>query len=121
MNGNNIIVYKDGTAIAGAKSAEISTSAGTIEVASATSGEWREFIAGRKEWSLSCGHLVTTAGDVRNLLTVGSSYTIKVKERSANDNTGVTGTAILASYKITATRGNLAQGSFQFKGSGALQ
>ena len=31
MNGNNIIVYQNGTAIAGAKSAEISTSAGTIE------------------------------------------------------------------------------------------
>ena len=68
MNGNNIIVYKNGTAIAGAKSAEISTSAGVIEVASATSGEWREFIAGRKEWSLSCGYLITANSGVRDLL-----------------------------------------------------
>lgn len=120
MNGNNIIVYQNGTAIAGAKSAEISTSAGTIEVASATSGQWREFIAGRKEWSLSCGYLITANSGVRDLLTVGSSYTIKVKARDAADNTGVTGTAILTQCKITATRGNLVQGSFQFQGTGAL-
>jgi hypothetical protein len=36
MNGNNIIVFKNGTAILGAKSAEISTSVGTIEVHTVT-------------------------------------------------------------------------------------
>ena len=120
MNGNDIIVYKGGTAIAGAKSAEISTSVGTIEVASATSGEWRERIAGRKEWTLSCGYLVAANENVRNLLTVGSSYTIMVKGRGADDSTGVTGTAILTKCVITANRSNLVQGSFQFQGSGAL-
>ena len=121
MNGNNIIVYQNGTAIAGAKSAEISTSAGVIEVASATSGEWREFITGRKEWSLSCGYIITANSGVRDLLTVGTSVTIKVKGRGAADSTGVTGTATITKCVITATRGNLVQGSFQFQGSGEFQ
>ena len=120
MNGNNIIVYKDGTAIAGAKSAEISTSVGTIEVASATSGQWREFITGRKEWSLSCGYLITANSGVRDLLTVGTTCTIKVKGRGAADSTGVSGSAIITKCNITASRGNLVQGSFQFQGSGQL-
>jgi len=120
MNGNNILIYKDGTAIAGMKSCEISTSVDTIEVASAMTGTWRARITGRKEWSLSCGYLITANSGVRDLLSVGTSYTIKVKARDAADNTGVSGTAILTQCKITATRGNLVQGSFQFQGTGAL-
>lgn len=121
MNGNDIIFYKNGTAIAGAKSGEISTSAGTIEVASATSGQWREFITGRKEWSLSCGYLITANEDVRNLLVVGTTCAIKVKGRGAADSTGVSGSAIITKCAITATRGNLVQGSFQFQGAGELE
>lgn len=120
MNGNNIIVFWNGNAIAAAKSADIITSDGTIEVASATSSEWREFIAGRKEWSLSCGYLVTANNKVRDLLLVGTSFAIKVKGRGAADSTGVSGTAILIKCHITATRGNLVQGSFQFQGTGEL-
>lgn len=120
MNGNNIIVLCDGTAIAAAKSAEINSGADVIEVASATSGVWREFIAGRKEWSLSCGYLITANSGVRDLLSVGTTVTIKVKGRGAADSTGVSGSAIITKCAITATRGNLVQGSFQFQGSGQL-
>lgn len=118
MNGNNIIVLCDGTAIAAAKSAEINSGADVIEVASATSGVWREFIAGRKEWSVSVGYLVLADTGLADLLKVGTTYTIKVSGRGA---TGyLTGSAVMTTCKITANRGNLVTGSFAFKGSGAL-
>ena len=92
--GNNIIVYMNGQAIAGTKSDEIQVESDTIEIASATDQDWVHQIAGRKSWSLNVGWLVL-----------------------AN---GVTGAAILKTVKITATRGNLAQGSFAFTGNGPL-
>ena len=118
--GNNIIVYMNGQAIAGTKSDEIQVDSETIEIASATDQAWTHYLAGRKSWSLNVGWLVLANLDVRKALLVGSSVTIKIKGRGESDSNGVTGAAILKTVKITATRGNLAQGSFAFVGNGPL-
>ena len=118
--GNNIIVFMNGTAIAGTKSDEIQVDCETIEIASATDQAWTHSISGRKSWSLTVGWLVLANQDVRKLLLAGSTVTIKIKGRGESDSNGVTGAAILKTVKITATRGNLAQGSFAFVGNGPL-
>jgi predicted secreted protein len=118
--GNNIIVFMNGTAIAGTKSDEIQVESDTIEVASETDQDWVHRIAGRKSWSLNVGWLVLANQDVRKVLLTGSVVTIKIKGRGASDASGVTGSAILNTVKITAIRGNLAQGSFAFVGNGPL-
>ena len=118
--GNNIIVFMNGQAIAGTKSDEIQVDCETIEIASATDQEWVHLISGRKSWSLTVGWLVLANQDVRKALLVGSTVTIKIKGRGESDSNGVTGAAILKTVKITATRGNLAQGSFAFVGNGPL-
>lgn len=117
MNGNNIIVLWDGTPIGAAKSGEINSGVDTIEVASSTTGQWRTFIAGRKDWSVSVGYLVLADTGLADLLKVGTTYTIKVSGRGTGY---VTGSAVLTTCKITANRGNLVTGSFAFRGSGAL-
>jgi predicted secreted protein len=121
VNGNNIIVYSNGAAIAGTRSNEIETQCETIEV-TAESGQWRKYIAGRKEWRVSVGFLVSSQASVLSqLLNIGTAYTLKVFERGYESSRYVTGTAILRTCKITATRGNLCQGSFEFVGISALQ
>ena len=118
--GNNIIVYMNGQAIAGTKSDEIQVDCDTIEIASATDQAWTHSISGRKSWSLTVGWLVLANQDVRKALLVGSTVTIKIKGRGESDANGLSGSAILRTCKITATRGNLAQGSFAFVGNGPL-
>ena len=122
--GNYIIIsaYKNNswTPLGAVKSNDISTDADTNEVASSTSGVWKEYIAGRKDWSVNVSYLVLADADMLELLNVGTTYSLKIGGRSATDANTLTGTAILTTCKITATQGNLAQGSFQFKGSGAL-
>ena len=120
INGNNIIVLSGGTAIAGTKSDELQVDCETIEIASATDQGWTHYLAGRKSWSLTVGWLLLAESDVRNALTVGSTVTIKFKGRNATDANGLSGSAIIRTAKITAVRGNLAQGSFQFVGTGPL-
>ena len=118
--GNNIIVFMNGQAIAGTKSDEIQVESETIEVASETDQDWVHRIAGRKSWSLNVGWLLLANQDVRKVLLADSVVTIKIKGRGESDSSGVTGSAILKMVKITATRGNLAQGSFAFVGNGPL-
>ena len=118
--GNNIIVYMGGTAIAGTKSDELKVDCETIKIASATNQDWEHIIAGRKSWSLNVSWLVLANTDVRKALLVGSTVTIKFKGRNATDANGLSGSAIIKTCKITAIRGNLAQGSFTFAGNGPL-
>ena len=118
--GNNIIVLMNGQAIAGTKSDELSVDSETIEIASATDQGWTHYISGRKSWSLTVGWLVLANTDVRKALLVGSSVTIKIKGRGDTDANGLQGSAIIKTCKITAIRGNLAQGSFAFVGNGPL-
>ena len=118
--GNNIIVYMNGQAIAGTKSDEIQVDNETIEIASATDQDWTHYISGRKSWSLNVGWLVLANQDVRKVLLAGSVVTIKIKGRGESDSSGLQGAAILKTVKITAVRGNLANGSFAFVGNGPL-
>lgn len=118
--GNNIIVYMNGQAIAGTKSDEIQVDSDTIEIASETDQDWVHVLAGRKSWSLNVGWLVLANLDVRKVLLAGSVVTIKIKGRGDTDANGLQGSAIIRTCKITATRGNLAQGSFAFVGNGPL-
>lgn len=130
INGNNIFISLDSNAtttpFAATKSNEINTECETIEISSPTIGDWRQYIAGRKEWSFTVGWLVVACGtNIKNsleaLLEVGKSYTITICDRVGSTATArLTGTTICTQARITAARGNIAQGSFSFRGNGAL-
>lgn len=123
MTGKDLIVIlsQNGTALASTaiRSQEIQASAETIEKASATQQDWKEYVAGRKAWSLSVSYLVLTASKVADLLMVGQTFDVTVKD--VDNTSSVSGVAILSSVKHTASIGNLANGSFTFVGSGPLQ
>lgn len=123
MTGKDIIVVlsQDGTALASTaiRSQSIQTQAEVIEKASATQQDWRERIAGRKEWSMTVKYLVLAAGKISDLLLVGNIFDVTMKD--ADNTTSVTGQAILSSVSQEAAVGNIAYGSFTFVGSGPLQ
>lgn len=101
------------------KSQDIKTHCDALEKASSTQQTWREFAAGRKDWSLTVTYLVLTSAKIKDLLMVGQTFGITVQQ--LNDNTNkVTGTALLTDVQQTSTVGNIATGSFTFQGSGPL-
>lgn len=124
INGNNILIGTMSgstfTALAAVKSHEANSSAETIEKASSTQQDWKEFIAGRKEWSISVNYLILqdTNTNVEDLLKVGVTYAIRIKGRTGSYK--VSGNAICTQCKQDYARGTLAVGSFAFKGTGAL-
>ena len=119
-NGNDILVYMNGVAIASARSAEVRVDGELLEVASPTQGDWREFLAGRKEWDVQVGYLVLANADLAKLIQVNQKVQLIINGRTASATSGLIGSAFIKTAKQTYTRGSLIQGSFAFKGTGPL-
>lgn len=120
IHGRNLIIRVGGTAIAGAKSCEINVDGEQIETASASTGTWRTFLAGRKEWSVSCGFLIPASGTPLKSEAAMVNTTVTLTVQSGLSGDTLTGSAIVKAWKASGTIGNLSQGSFQFRGNGAL-
>ena len=111
--------YNGSAIVAAARTCEVSIQADIIETATPTSGTFRTFIAGRKDWSVSVGYLVTSGDMTSDLLSVGSSVHLRIIDMDAGE--WLHGNAIVQQCHVTSNIGSLAQGSFVFKGSGPLE
>ena len=126
MNGNNIIIYiysgSAWVAVASTKSDELQAECDLIEKASETQQDWKEYEPGRKSWGLNVNWLVTAVSDIEKVLTIGTRVKIHVGARGGYSDGagGLTGFAYVKNCKVNMTRGNLANGSFQFTGNGEL-
>ena len=120
IHGRNLIIKVNGTAIAGARSCEISIKGDNLEIASPSQGSWREFMAGRKTWAISCGHLMPASGTPLKSRAQMVNTTVTITVTSGISGDTLTGTAIVNEWRASGNVGNLAQGAFQFQGSGAL-
>ena len=116
--GNNILVYLNGTAIAGTRSNKIQTECEMLEVTNPGSAEWKLFHAGRKQWAVNVGFLVLASTDARKSLNIGTTYTLQFRDRQGT--VLLQGQAIMKQCDIELVRGNLATGIISFQGSGEL-
>ena len=80
INGNDILVLMNGTAVAHARTSEIQVDGEVIEISSPSQGQWREFLAGRKEWALTLGYLVFANTNMQRLIKVGSTVILKLRK-----------------------------------------
>lgn len=113
-----IATQNNGVLVAGAKSCEINVECDELEISSPDTGQWRDFIAGRKSWMITMNYLVQVGSVATDVLKVGTTVNIKVLDGSTGAQ--LEGTAIVRTYRSTGTLGNLTQGSFVFRGKGAL-
>ena len=122
LHGRDLILSINGVAVAGAKSCEVSVSSGSTEVSSPTDGQWRHYIADRKEWSVTCGVLFVDDSQTHPLTDpkamVGTEVTLRTAMRDGSDY--LQGSAIVTAWRVTGTVGNLMQGTFSFRGNGSL-
>ena len=123
--GNNIIVQiqsgQNWVAVGAARTDEIQVDGEQIEIASKTSGKWRQFLAGRNTWSVQTSYLVTAASDIRELLKVNTTVRLRIGGSTMATGDYLTGYAIIKTQKLTAPIGGLANGTIVFLGNGALE
>jgi len=117
LKGNDLIIKLDGTAIAAARSCSLDVRTATIPVSSPQSGNWQHYRAGISSWVVRVNCLVT--GVQGMILRRRQTYTLRMEVRELSSDF-VQGTALCTAVNTTGVRGNMAQGSFEFVGSGAL-
>ena len=116
--GNNLIVSLGGTAIAMAKSCTFLHNCDVHETSSPGSSAYKTFLPERKDWKVTIGYLVG-ASIKDGLMQVGTTVNLSFGIRGSVTER-VSGTAICTKCQIQGTVGNLANGSFEFVGSGEL-
>lgn len=119
LQGNNLIIYVDGVAVAAAKSCTVTMEVGSIDTAG--SGRTKASMPTVKEWSVKTSVLVTS---LNGHFALSGKVRLSVGVRDGNGELTtdrMTGEAIVTSANVSAAVGNLVQGSFSFKGSGALE
>lgn len=95
---------------------DVENEADTIEIASATQGQWREHIGGKKSWMITANTLVLSAGMSLGMLQVGQTFAMKSYD-SDSVLRNVHGQAELQQCRIDATKGALVKGYFKFRGT----
>ena len=110
VKGKYIIIYSrdaDEPLVAGVTADRLRIAGETIEKASATSSQWKEFITGRKEWGIETDYLITTDENIQDSPQYGTdSYCI--------------GTVICTECVVDFRQGSLVKGTFSFQGTGPL-
>lgn len=73
--GKNLFITRNGVVLYGAKSCSVNVECDAIETSGPNSGQWRDFIAGRKEWDLTINELVgSPAGYNAKIVAFSSSH-----------------------------------------------
>lgn len=73
LKGNNLIISADGLVLAASKSCAVERIADTIEVSSATNGNWKHSVPGRCSWRIETNHLLPNIMKQYPLIKVGQS------------------------------------------------
>jgi hypothetical protein len=119
LRGQDIVITEDdgSSFIAAAKSHVIDIQCDEIETAGGDSPDYKDFIAGRKEWTVSIAHLI---GDIsEDAIRIGRTYEIwELNRRTQQLRT--LGTVVCTRASITATKGSLVSGSLLFRGKGKI-
>ena len=119
MNGNRFILSMGGVVVAALVAHNVDTQAGSIEIAGKTQGQWREYIAGHRQWSINADWLMLSSDRMSSLLQNGQTFDISSYDRINNRN-NVHGTARLESCHIRMEQGAIVRGQFLLRGNGYL-
>ena len=121
MNGNRFMLSKDGVAVAAVVTNDVETQAASIERAGASQGRYREYIKGRKTWTMTCEWLMVSSAMMVGLIYAGQTFAISCYDRdSINATRNVHGVAYLDECKIQMTQGQVIHGHFRFHGNGDM-
>jgi len=126
INGKDLLVYVDGTAITHSTSCSISTNMGTVPATTKDSGSWAESLAGERNWSVSSDQLLAldaTLG-VEEVFAIFAgavqrTVTVKFATSDATDRF-FSGSARITDISISADNETAAAYSMAFEGTGEL-
>ncbi len=126
INGTDLLVFVDGTAIASSQDCQITLNGDLPDATTKDSDGWAEHIVGLKDWSGSCSGLYdplnanTTIEDIMATIIAGSEVEIRFGV-AANGSVFYRGNAHFSSASITAPHHSPSGYDVSFTGNGPLE
>jgi len=126
LHTKSLVLKYNSTAIARVDNFSFVTNKGTVEITNFDSNDWREFLAGLKDWSISFGGMVVRDAGVSN------DYDDLLNELATNDTPvscdiydsdalkTIMGTVIITSLTLQASVGEAQKYTGSLQGTGAL-
>ena len=121
LKGEDLIIEINNVVLAGAVSCEIVVSSESIETSSPTQEDWKDFISGRKFWSIKTRHLLSTNGEGldSSVEMVGQVVNVSCVEKISGKR--LAGRALVLSWTGQGQSRSLLKGLFSFQGKGPLR
>ena len=79
LHGRNLIIKANGVAIAAARSCDITIAVDDIETSSATDGQWKTSMLGRKSWKVNTNHLVPSMARAASMAGTTVALSVELK------------------------------------------
>ena len=79
LHGRNLIIKANGVAIAAARSCDITSAVDDIETSSATDGQWKTSMLGRKSWKVNTNHLVPSMARAASMAGTTVALSVELK------------------------------------------
>ena len=120
-----LVTIKQGTAdviIGGQKDATLSISADTLETTTKDTGDWRTYLSGLKQWSLTCDGLYVESDAAQTALwnAFQSAEEVTVTLSKPTSSFTASGQAVITSIEYGAAMEDALTFNVEFQGTGAL-
>ena len=123
IKGLEVLLHVGGKVVAGQRGASLSMSADDIDITDKTTEGYKAFLAGLKEWSISCDGLVCVGDQGYDALVEAFLAADEVQVQLKNDagTFGYEGTVSIASMDFDAQYDDALTYSCELKGASALK
>ena len=120
IKGLEVLLYVDGSAVAGQRGASLSMSADELDITDKTTEGYKAYLAGLKEWTISCDGLVCIGDTAYDALVAaflaGNTVAVELKGKGF----GYKGQVSIASMDFDAQYEDALTYSCELKGASAL-
>lgn len=130
LQGGDLLIYIGSEPIAAATSSELDTTQNIIDVSNKDTGNFREIVAGRKEWTMSSDNIVDFSPEsgftgyqaIFNAWRNGTEVTVKMALKTEQSGDPYfEGSALVAACPLSAPDNDSATFSVTFEGNGDLE
>jgi len=122
-----LVTIKQGTEdviIGGQKDATLSISADTLETTTKDTGDWRTYLSGLKQWSLTCDGLYVESDAAQtalwNAFQSAEEVTVTLSKPTSSSSFTASGQAVITSIEYGAAMEDALTFNVEFQGTGAL-
>ncbi len=121
QRGVGVVLYVDDIAVAGQESATLQRTMAPINITNKINGDWKENIAGVKQWSINCSGIYVKNAKGLSQLEEAFMNNQEIEVKVILDDCSYVGSALITDFPLSAIFNSQFKYSLRLLGSGELK